>query len=67
MTKLGKEIASDNAAANRGTKPAILTDNYGVRNVPAAARFGVGATTRQGAQEAQDARRAQQPGDYSKR
>jgi hypothetical protein len=69
MTKstLGNAVASDTAAARTGSKPTILTDVYGVRNVPAAAKFGVGTSTRQGAQEAQDARRAQRPGDYSKR
>jgi hypothetical protein len=69
MTKntLGDAVASDTSAANRGTKPEILVDTYGRRNVPAAARFGVGVSTREGAQQAADARRAQRPGDYSKR
>jgi hypothetical protein len=68
MTKsLGAAIARDTAAARRGDKPAVLTDNYAVRNVPDAAKFGVGTSTREGAQQAADARRAQRPGDFSKR
>jgi hypothetical protein len=66
-TKLGPQIAADTNAAKRGVKPQVLTDNYGTRNVPAAAKFGVGTSTREGAQQAADARRAQRPGDYSKR
>jgi hypothetical protein len=46
--------------------PPVLVDTYGVRNVPDAAKFGVGTSTREGAQQAQDARREQKPGDYSR-
>jgi hypothetical protein len=66
-SKVGLAIAADTAATRHGQKPAILTDTYGVKNVPAAAKFGVGTSTREGAQQATDARRAQRPGDYSKR
>ncbi len=46
-------------------QPEILIDTYGLR-VPDAAKFGVGTSTRQGAQEAQDARRNVRVGDYDK-
>jgi hypothetical protein len=68
MTKsLGGAVARDTEAAKRGKMPNILVDTYGRTNVPAAAKFGVGTSTREGAQQAADARRAQRPGDYSKR
>jgi hypothetical protein len=49
------------------TKPLdVLVDVYGTR-APDAAKFGVGTSTREGAQAAQDARRQAKRGDYSKR
>jgi hypothetical protein len=48
------------------TKPTILINTYGT-SAPDAAKFGVGTSTRHGAQEAQDARRNVRPGEYGKR
>lgn len=64
MSNVFQQIAADTAAANSGEKPEILTDTYGNRGVPDAAKFGVGTSTREGAQEAQDARRNATPGEY---
>lgn len=55
-----RDIAADSAAANRGNIP---VDVYG-NKAPVAAKFGVGATDRAGAQQAQDARREVPPGVY---
>ena len=63
MTKAYQQIDKDTAAANRGKAPDILVDTYGTK-APDAAKFGVGATDRAGAQQAQDARRNATPGEY---
>ena len=47
-------------------KPEILIDTYG-NKAPDAAKFGKGTSTREGAQEAQDARRSARPGEYDHR
>lgn len=47
-------------------KPAVLVDVYG-NKAPAASQFGRGATDQAGVQQATDARRNAQPGNYSKR
>jgi hypothetical protein len=44
-------------------KPVILTSVYGPK-APAAAKFGVGATTREQVEEAAQARRDVKPGQY---
>ena len=46
------------------SKPDMQVDTYGVRNVPEAAKFGVGAQTLAEIKDAADARMAQRPGDY---
>jgi hypothetical protein len=66
VTKAYQDINRDTEAANRGVKPAILTDVYG-SNPPAAAEFGKGVSDQAGAQQAQDARRTATPGDYDHR
>jgi hypothetical protein len=48
--------------SNQNEKPVIHVDVYG-KNAPDAAKFSVGTSTREGAQQAQDARRNQRPGD----
>lgn len=63
MTKAYRQIAEDTAAANRGEKPAVLTDVYGA-HPPAAARHDGGVSDQAGAQQAQDARRQVKPGSY---
>jgi hypothetical protein len=57
-----EQVVDDTAAARRGVSPGILVNTYGTR-APAAAKFGVGTSTREGAKEAADAQRAQRPGD----
>jgi hypothetical protein len=65
MSKAYEQINRDTEAAKRGIVPPVLTDTYGPPSkTPAAARFGVGTSSREGAQEAQDARRTARPGDY---
>ena len=65
MTKIYQDIARDTEAARRDQKPDVLTDVYGPPSkTPAAARFGVGTSTREGAAEAADARRQVKPGQY---
>lgn len=63
MSNAFQQIVADTAAANRGQKPETLTDVYGNRP-PDAAKFDVGTSTREGAQEAQDARRELPIGVY---
>ncbi len=47
-------------------KPEILISTYGPKDkAPAAAKFGVGTSTREGVQGATDARRNAKPGDYN--
>jgi hypothetical protein len=51
--------------SNENTKPDHLVDVYGdSARAPDAAKFGKGTSTREGAQQAQDARRNARPGDY---
>jgi hypothetical protein len=50
--------------ANSNEKPDVKVNVYG-SNAPAAAKFGVGATTRQEIEEPTQARRDQRPGDYN--
>ena len=54
---------------DRADEPLPLIDTYSHRNVPDAARFGVGivGADRKSAQQAQDARRNAVPGDYDRR
>jgi hypothetical protein len=58
-----KDIVGDTAGAKRGEMPDHLVDVYG-NKAPEAAKFNVGTSTQQGAQEAADARRQVPPGAY---
>ena len=51
---------------SKSEKPEILVSVYGDK-APAAAKFGVGTSTREGVQEATDARRNAPVGEYGKR
>ncbi len=62
-----QQIVEDTAAARRGIMPDHLVAEYGNTGVPDAAKFGVGTSTRQGAADAQNARRNAQPGSYDHR
>jgi hypothetical protein len=56
-------ISRDSENAKRGIAPDVLIDTYG-NKAPDAARFDKGTSAREGAQEAQDARRNAKPGSY---
>lgn len=65
MSKPFESIIADTKAAERGIVPPALVDVYGPSSkAPDAAKFGVGATDRAGAQQAQDARRDAVPGQF---
>jgi hypothetical protein len=63
MTKAYQQINKDTDAASRGIVPDVLVSTYG-NKAPAAAKFNVGTSTQQGAQEAADARREVPLGVY---
>jgi hypothetical protein len=62
----GAIVTGENEVTEKPIMPPVLTDTYGKRSVPDAAKFGVGTSTKEGAQHAQDARRERRPGDYSR-